>query len=95
MSEWRDAFGVLVESGDLVLSSSTSGGMVKIGTADPQPGDLNEMMRPKLVARWGRVRDTFAGRSAVGVNVVVLRKSDGSVPAHLADVIRAVSPDSD
>ena len=88
MAEWRDGFGVLVENGDEIMSSSTSGGMVKLGTADQRPEDAAFMMRVHMAMRWGRQVPKPASRSATGYNVVVLRKADGSVPEHFSDIVQ-------
>lgn len=86
MGEWFDSFGVPVENGDTILSASTSGGMVKVGTADQQPGDARFMMRVDLACSWGNPVPKPAKRGAVGYNVVVLRKADGTVPKHLKPI---------
>lgn len=85
---WTDVFGVRVENGDVIMSSSTSGGMVKLGTADEQPGDAARMMRVTMAARWGHHVPKPAKRSAVGYNVVVLRKCNGAVPGHFAGLVQ-------
>jgi hypothetical protein len=72
----RDSFGVEIDAGDYVLSASTSGGVAKLGTVY-----LAASGRPMMEVAASNC--TIHRRSEIGSMVVVLRKADGTVPAHV------------
>ncbi|MET9126937.1 hypothetical protein [Streptomyces sp. NPDC004528] len=77
---WRDSFGVAVEEDDYVLSASTSGGVAKLGriyyTVSGRPMIRVEHSNHELRNKG----------SELGYMVLVLRKADGTVPAHVTGV---------
>nr|WSW58462.1 hypothetical protein OG513_07640 [Streptomyces sp. NBC_00998] len=79
----KDSFGVDIEEGDYILSASTTHGRVKVGTAfRGRTGNLS--MRIDISAQYGRQESEHPRSGQLGYNVVVLRKADGTVPAHVA-----------
>ncbi len=76
-----DSFGVLVEVGDYILSASTSGGRVKVGRVIQ--GRHGLMMAVETAAKWGEWIEAPQRTGQFGYNTVILRKADGSVPAHV------------
>ncbi|WP_030962636.1 hypothetical protein [Streptomyces sp. NRRL S-378] len=78
----KDSFGVEIEEGDYILSASTTHGRVKVGTAfRSRTGNLS--MRIDISAQYGRQESEHPRSGQLGHNVVVLRKADGTVPAHV------------
>jgi hypothetical protein len=77
----RDSFGVTIEPGDYILSASTTRGRVKVGTA--KQGNNGLLMTVDLSATYGALEDDHPKTGQLGCNVVVLRKADGTVPAHI------------
>jgi hypothetical protein len=76
----KDSFGTPIEEGDYVLSAASSSGFFKLGVVyfAPSGRPMMEVTR----SNWSRAHR----RSEVGSNVLVLRKADGTVPAHVAGV---------
>lgn len=74
----KDSFGVAIEEGDYVMSASTSGGVAKLGTVYLAPSG-----RPMMTISTANYR-CRQSRSELGSMVCVLRKADGTVPAHVA-----------
>ncbi|MFF9525399.1 hypothetical protein ACF1DV_25970 [Streptomyces achromogenes] len=75
---YRDSFGVEVEEDDYVLSASTSGGVAKLGR-------IYFAVSGRPMLRVERSNHVLRNKSSeLGYMVVVLRKADGSVPAHVA-----------
>lgn len=75
---YRDSFGVKIEEDDYVMSASTSGGNAKLGTVY-----LAASGRPMLHVAHSN-HGMRNRRSELGYMTLVLRKADGSVPAHVA-----------
>ncbi|MFG3014341.1 hypothetical protein ACGFZB_28760 [Streptomyces cinerochromogenes] len=73
----RDSFGTLIEAGDYVLSAASSSSLFKLGTVYLAPS--GRLMMEVTQANYSSTNR----RSEVGSNVLVLRKADGSVPAHV------------
>lgn len=84
----KDSFGVTIEPGDYILSASTTRGRVKVGTA--KQGTNGLLMTVDLSATYGSLEDEHPKTGQLGCNVVVLRKADGSVPAHIGFTSRLV-----
>ncbi|GGX26726.1 hypothetical protein [Streptomyces chryseus] len=80
----KDSFGVEVEEGDYILSASTTGARVKVGHA--YEGRNGMLMRIDVSAQHGRQEFEHPKSGQLGYNVVVLRKADGTVPAHVSGV---------
>ncbi|WP_406161042.1 hypothetical protein [Streptomyces canus] len=79
----RDSFGVVIGEGDRIMSASTSGGWAKIGTA--YRADSGRLMM--TVEHPDTDRSYFSQkRSQIGSMALVLRKADGTVPAHVTGV---------
>jgi hypothetical protein len=77
----KDSFGVDVAPGDYILSASTSGGWAKIGTVYAVPSSGRLMM---TVEHGNSGRSYYSqSRSQIGSMSTVLRKADGTVPAHI------------
>ncbi|MYY03093.1 MULTISPECIES: hypothetical protein [unclassified Streptomyces] len=74
----NDSFGTPIEEGDYVLSAASSSSYFKLGVVYFAPS--GRPMMEVTNSNW----DRGAKRSEVGSNVLVLRKADGSVPAHVA-----------
>lgn len=74
----RDSFGTRIEAGDYVLSAASSSSLFKLGIVYLAPSG-----RPMMEVTRSNYSSTNR-RSEVGSNVLVLRKADGSVPAHVA-----------
>ncbi|MFE6493378.1 hypothetical protein [Streptomyces sp. NPDC057748] len=73
----KDAFGTRVDEGDYVLSAASSSSFFKLGVVYFAPSG-----RPMMEV----TRSNWSGsqrRSELGSNVLVLRKADGTVPAHV------------
>ncbi|MFG2292017.1 hypothetical protein [Streptomyces sp. NPDC048603] len=82
----RDSFGIEIEDGDYILSASTTHGRVKVGTAfRGRTGNLS--MRVDLSAQHGQQEAEHPRSGQLGYNVVVLRKADGTVPAHISETL--------
>ncbi len=77
----KDSFGVEIDPGDLILSASTTAGRVKIGRA--KQGRNGLLMTVEVSAQNGQLETEHPATGQLGYNVVVLRKADGSVPAHV------------
>jgi hypothetical protein len=69
---------VTVEEDDYVMSASTSGGVAKLGRIY-----FTASGRPMLRVEYSNFELRNKG-SELGYMVLVLRKADGSVPAHVA-----------
>jgi hypothetical protein len=81
----RDAFGVELGQGDVVLSTSTSGGRAKLGTVLLREGK-QPAMRVGIINGGGwQARPEAPTRKidSLGSVFVVLRKAAGEVPAHI------------
>ncbi|MFI6444687.1 hypothetical protein [Kitasatospora sp. NPDC050543] len=78
----KDSFGIDVEVGDYILSASTSGGTVKVGRVIQ--GRHGLMMAVETAAQWGKRQEQPQKTGQFGYNTVILRKADGSVPAHVS-----------
>jgi len=74
----KDSFGVDLEAGDYVLSAASSSSFFKLGTVYFAPS--GRAMMKVTRSNWS----VGYRRSEVGSNVLVLRKADGTVPAHVA-----------
>lgn len=79
----RDSFGTTVEPGDYVLSAASSTSLFKLGIV--YAAQSGRLMMEVTRSNW----DTAQRRSEVGSNVLVLRKADGTVPAHVAGEVAA------
>lgn len=77
---YRDSFGTEIEEDDYVLSASTSGGNIKLGTAY-----FAASGRPMLHVAHSNF-ELRNRRSELGYMTMVIRKADGRVPAHVAGV---------
>ncbi|MFD8315927.1 hypothetical protein [Kitasatospora purpeofusca] len=77
----RDSFGIDIEPGDYLLSSSTTSGRVKVGPAEL--GKHGIRMRVEHSAVNGMREAERRRTGPLGYNTVVLRKADGSVPPHI------------
>lgn len=77
----KDSFGVDIEVGDYILSASTTGARVKVGTA--KQGRNGLLMTVDLSAQHGVQEHEHPKTGQLGYNVVVLRKADGTVPVHI------------
>ncbi|MFB7671308.1 hypothetical protein ACFC26_07805 [Kitasatospora purpeofusca] len=77
----RDAFGIDIEPGDYLLSSSTTSGRVKVGHA--KQGSACIVMDVELSAVDGMAEVPRRRTGQLGYNTVVLRKADGTAPAHI------------
>jgi hypothetical protein len=76
----KDSFGVEIEAGDYVLSAASSTSLFKLGVV--YFASSGRAMMEITRSNWvGRQR-----RSEIGSNALVLRKADGTVPAHVAGV---------
>jgi hypothetical protein len=73
----KDSFGVDLEAGDYVLSAASTSSFFKLGTVYFAPS--GRAMMKVARSNWDRAQR----RSEVGSNVLVLRKADGTVPAHI------------
>jgi hypothetical protein len=73
----RDSFGVRIGVGDYVLSAASSSALFKLGTVYLAPS--GRLMMEVTQANYSSTNR----RSEVGSNVLVLRKADGTVPAHV------------
>ncbi|MEU3986114.1 hypothetical protein AB0F77_39660 [Streptomyces sp. NPDC026672] len=80
----KDSFGVTIEPGDRIMSASTSGGWAKIGTVYAA-----ESGRLMMTVEHGQSGRSYFSqkRSAIGSMALILRKADGTVPAHVAGEI--------
>lgn len=74
-----DSFGTRIDAGDYVLSAASSSGLFKLGIVYFTPS--GRAMMEVTASNWSAQK-----RSEVGSNVLVLRKADGTVPAHVAGV---------
>ncbi|MEU3729961.1 hypothetical protein AB0E81_11210 [Streptomyces sp. NPDC033538] len=74
----RDSFGTPIEAGDYVLSAASSSSFFKLGVVYLAPS--GRLMMEVTRSNWSGANR----RSEVGSNVLVLRKADGTVPAHVA-----------
>ncbi|GAB7187118.1 hypothetical protein ATKI12_6949 [Kitasatospora sp. Ki12] len=77
----KDSFGIEIEPGDYILSSSTTSGRVKVGRA--KQGRRGIAMTIDLSATHGMVESSHPRTGQLGYNTVVLRKADGTAPAHI------------
>ncbi|MEW1551397.1 hypothetical protein [Streptomyces tsukubensis] len=77
----KDTFGVDIEPGDYILSASTTRGRVKLGHA--YEGRNGLLMRIDHSATYGERETTHPKSGQLGLNVVVLRKADGTIPQHI------------
>ncbi|MGW0468293.1 hypothetical protein ACWDX6_23960 [Streptomyces sp. NPDC003027] len=73
----KDSFGVEIDEGDYVLSAASSTSFFKLGVVYLAPS--GRAMMEVTRSNWDRAQR----RSEVGSNVLVLRKADGTVPAHV------------
>ncbi|MER7922142.1 hypothetical protein ABTY96_03225 [Streptomyces sp. NPDC096057] len=73
-----DSFGTPIEAGDYVLSAASSSSLFKLGIVYFAPSG-----RPMMEVALSNYSSTNR-RSEVGSNCLVLRKADGTVPAHVA-----------
>lgn len=73
---WKDVFGREVQAGDYILSGAKTG-ILKLGTAYySERGNL--MMRVDHQFSYGATDKFSAETSAVGVNVLLLEKHNGT-----------------
>ncbi|MFI8084330.1 hypothetical protein ACIF6L_26450 [Kitasatospora sp. NPDC086009] len=77
----KDSFGVEIEPGDYILSASTTSGRVKVGRA--KQGRTGIVMDIELSAVDGMAEIPRQRTGQLGYNTVVLRKADGTAPAHI------------
>lgn len=70
---YKDAFGVPISEGDVILSAATSGWTCTIGYARIRPNTLAVESVVQSGSSYYKIKQ-------VGSWVVVLRKADGSVP---------------
>lgn len=80
----KDSFGVTIDPGDYVLSAAPSSGWAKIGTVYAAPS--GRLMLEIAHSSW----DGHQKRSEIGSTCAVLRKADGTVPAHIGYTSRLV-----
>ncbi|MFD5504626.1 hypothetical protein ACFWJS_33785 [Streptomyces sp. NPDC127061] len=78
----NDTFGVEIEVGDYILSASTTSGRVKMGHATQGRNGL--LMTIEHSAKYGELEADHQKTGQLGYNVVILRKADGFVPAHVS-----------
>jgi hypothetical protein len=69
---------VRIDVGDYVLSAASSSSLFKLGVVYLAPSG-----RPMMEVSQSNYSSTNR-RSELGSNVLVLRKADGTVPAHVA-----------
>lgn len=79
----KDTFGVPLEVGDRVLSASTIGGRVKIGTLIQ--GKNGFLMTIDRSASRGVLEEKPQKTGQLGINVVVLQKADRTIPVHIVE----------
>ena len=86
-----DSFGVEIEPGDYILSASTATGRLKLGRAKQGKGRAGRMVMAVSVSFIGGIQEKmFNAVSPMGLNVVVLRKHDGTVPDHTNHEVNAL-----
>ncbi|MFJ4768493.1 hypothetical protein ACIP88_05150 [Streptomyces uncialis] len=77
----EDSFGTPIEVGDYVLSAASSTSFFKLGIV--YAAASGRLMMEVTQSNWHRA----SKRSEVGSNVLVLRKADGTVPAHVVGAV--------
>lgn len=82
--DYKDAFGVPISEGDIILSAATKGGLLKIGRAVFRPNSLGVEIITEAGYRFGGKKKL----DQVGSWLAVLRFADGSVPEHFAWLIK-------
>lgn len=81
-----DSFGVPLEEGDFILSASTTGARVKMGTAFR--GKNGMLMKIARSAVYGGLEEKPQKTGQLGCNVIVLSKADGTIPDHFEEAWR-------
>lgn len=91
-----DSLGEPLESGDYVLSASTTSGRMKLGrvyTGQTRFGVVSGMEVSQSFVN-GRREEVSRRRQPIGDNVVVLCKADGTIPEAVSEFLSATQKEA-